>query len=57
MDAKGSRITVLAEPTDIEAHRFNIKWLGCMAKGGIHLASIYLHTSIGIAHPRNLNLL
>ena len=37
--------------------RFTCKRAGICARGGIHVASIYLHDACGIQDPRNLDLL
>ena len=37
--------------------RFRVKSLGAVCKGGIHFASGYLHSSIGVTHKLNLDLL
>ena len=37
--------------------RFTVKQMGAVCKGGIHLASAYLHVSIGVKHKKNLDLL
>ena len=36
--------------------RIRCKWLGCIAKGGIHIISVYLWTAEGLS-PRNLEIL
>ena len=37
--------------------RFMVKHIGAMCKGGFHLASGYLHSSLGIKHKKNLDWL
>ena len=37
--------------------RFSVKHIGAMCKGGFHLASGYLHSSLGIKHKYNMDLL
>ena len=39
------------------AGRFSIKRAGAVCRGGVHIAAVYLHTSIGAAAQRNLDLL
>ena len=34
-----------------------MKWLGAICKGGIGLATCYLHSNIGVTAKRNLDLL
>ena len=37
--------------------RFTVKKVGAICKGGFHLAIAYLHSSLGLSHPKNLTLL
>ena len=37
--------------------RFTVKRVGAVCKGGIHLASAYLHSSLGVKHKMNLDML
>ena len=37
--------------------RFTVKRVGAVRKGGIHLASAYLHSSLGVKHKKNLDML
>ena len=37
--------------------RFEIKKVGAICKGGVHLGSTYFHSSLGIKHAKNMSLL
>ena len=37
--------------------RFTVKRIGAVCKGGMHVASAYLHSSLGVKHKMNLDLL
>ena len=39
------------------AGRFGVRRAGAVCRGGIHLAAVYLHTSVGAAAQQNLDLL
>ena len=37
--------------------RFTVKRIGAVCKGGLHVASAYLHSKLGVKHKMNLDLL
>ena len=37
--------------------RFTVKHVGAVCRGGLHIGSAYLNSSLGIKHKRNLDML